>query len=387
MLNFTYHNPTKILFGKNQLVNLSYEIKKYSDRVLLAYGGGTVKKTGLYDRIISNLKKESIFFTELSGIQPNPRITSVREGIRLCRDNKIGFILAAGGGSIIDCCKAISAGVNYDGDPWDFLTKHPPVKNPLPIGTILTLAATGSENNGYAVISNDETEDKLSMGTDSLRPKFSICDPELTFTVNRWHTAAGAADIMSHIFEQYFNIVEGADVPDRIMEAILKVAIKYAPIAVEQPDNYEARANLMWASSLSLCGLTASGKGGGDWAAHAIEHELSAVFDVTHGIGLAILFPNWMKYCLSDETLSRFISYANNVWNISTTEKYETANLAIEKTREFFNSIGIPSTLKEITVKEDRLEEMAAKAVRYGPIGKFKLLNKEDVLKIYRMSY
>lgn len=309
------------------------------------------------------------------------------KGVELCKENNINLILAVGGGSVIDCCKAIAGGVYYDGNPWNFCIGKARIKKALPIGTILTLAATGSEMNGNAVISNMETEEKLGLHSPLVKPKFSILDPTYTMTLPPKQTAAGTADIMSHVFEQYFSKTEGTYISDRFSESIIKTCIHYAPIALKEPDNYDARANIMWASSLALNELLSYGKIT-DWATHAMEHELSAIFDITHGIGLAILTPHWMEYVLDETTVDKFVHYAKYVWEIPEIEdKMAMAKSAIAKTKEFFSCLGIPSTLREVGIAEDKLEEMAAKAVKRGPIGNFKKLEKEDVLNIYKASF
>ncbi len=312
MLNFNYSIPTKIFFGKGQIEVLGREIKKYGSKVLLTYGGGSIKKNGIYDKATKILKKNGIEFWELGGIEPNPRITSVRDGIKICRENNIDFILAIGGGSTIDCSKAIATGYYYDGDPWDLVIKEAEITKALPIGTILTMAATGSEMNSGAVISNLETNQKLGFGHPSMAPKFSILDPNYTFTVPKNQTAAGVADIMSHTFENYFTMPEGAYLQDRLAEGVLKTCIKYGKKVVEDPENYEARANIMWASSLAINGILSYGKDT-VWSVHPMEHELSAYYDITHGVGLAILTPSWMKYVLDDERLDKFVEYGVNV--------------------------------------------------------------------------
>ncbi len=386
MLNFNYSIPTKIFFGKSQISVLGEQIKKYGSKVLLAYGGGSIKNNGIYDKVIEIFKNNHIEFVELSGIDPNPRVTSVREGVKLCRENNIDFILAVGGGSTIDCSKVIAASYYYEGDPWDIVIKKAKINKSLPIGSILTLAATGSEMDSGAVISNMDTNEKLGVGHPSMAPKFSILDPEYTFTVPKNQTAAGTADIMSHIFEAYFSKTKDAYIQNRMAESILKTCIKYGKIAVEEPENYEARANLMWASSLAINGLLSYGKSE-PWSVHPMEHELSAFYDITHGVGLAILTPNWMKYVLSDENVNDFYEYGVNVWNINSDEnKYEVAKKAINKTREYFNELGIPATLKEVGINEEKLEQMARAATRNGDLGGFKPLNTEDVLNIYKLS-
>ncbi|GAA0816864.1 iron-containing alcohol dehydrogenase [Clostridium tertium] len=387
MKNFNYSIPTKIFFGKDQINVLPDEIKKYGTKVLLAYGGGSIKKIGLYDNVIRLLKDNNISFFELSGIEPNPRITSVRKGIDICRENDIDLVLAVGGGSTIDCAKVIAAGVSYEGDAWDIVLDPSKIKNVIPIASILTLAATGSEMDSGAVITNIETNEKLGTGNPEMAPKFSILDPTYTFSVPKNQTAAGTADIMSHIFEVYFNNTEGAYIQNRMAESLLKTCINYGRIAMDEPENYEARSNLMWASSLAINGLLTYGKET-NWSVHPMEHELSAYYDITHGVGLAILTPAWMEYVLDDNTVDKFVEYAINVWDLDRSkEKYDLAKEAINKTREFFISLDIPTTLREVGINEEKLEKMANQSVRRRKtIGNFKPLNAEDVLNIYKAA-
>ncbi len=305
----------------------------------------------------------------------------------MCKENDIDFILAVGGGSSIDCSKVIAAGYYYKGDPWDIVLNSSKIENAIPLGTILTLSATGSEMNAGAVITNLETNEKLGTHHPSMAPKFSILDPSYTFTVPAKHTAAGIADIMSHTFENYFSKTKEAYLQNRMAESILKTCIEYGKVAMEEPENYEARANLMWASSLAINGILSYGKET-KWSVHPIEHELSAFYDITHGIGLAILTPYWMEYVLDDSTLDNFVEYGINVWNINDKEdKYNIANKSIEKTREYFTSLGIPSTLKEVGIEEEKLAEMAKAATRRGDVGGFRPLKEEDVLKIYKLAF
>lgn len=389
MKNFEYNISTRVLFGKGKVNKVGEEAKKYTDKVLLVYGKGSVKKSGLFDLVVNKLKEANIHIYELPNVDPNPRIDSVYKGAQLCREEGIGLIIALGGGSVIDCSKAIAAQVKYCGDVWQDLYvdgKLHQLKSALPIATILTLAATGSEMNGNSVISNMHTNQKLSIGSDLLRPVFSILDPEYTFSVNKYQTAAGVVDIMSHLFEQYFSPDHEGFLQNRMMEALLKTVIEYGPIAYEEPTNYEARANLMWSSSLALNGMVTYGKLSTDWATHGMEHELSAFYDITHGVGLGILTPYWMEYVLSEETVHRFVEYGRNVWKIHGDNKMEIAHKAIEKTREFFNSLNIPSRFSEVGIDESKLEKMAEQAVMFGAIGSMKKLYKEDVLAIYKMA-
>lgn len=363
MENFNYSIPTKVYFGKGQIKNLAAIIKESGNKILIAYGGGSIKKIGLYDEMIKILNDNSISYVELSGIEPNPRIETVRKGIKICKENNVEVVLAVGGGSTIDCAKVIAAGVKYEGDPWDLVTSPQKINEVLPIVTILTLSATGSEMDPHAVISDMTTNQKLGTGHENMKPKASILDPEYTYSVPKNQTAAGTADIMSHIFETYFNHTKGVDIQDSTAEGLLRACIKYGKIAIENPKDYDARANLMWASSWAINGLISYGTNS-PWVVHPMEHELSAFYDITHGVGLAILTPHWMKYSLDDTTVFKFAQYGINVWGIDKNlDKFEIANKAIEKTSEFFKELGIPSTLREVGIEEDKLELMAKKAM------------------------
>lgn len=386
MLNFDYSIPTKIFFGKDQIKRLPDQLSQYGSRILLIYGGGSIKKIGLYNKVIDLLSKNHLTFWELSGIDPNPRIESVRLGIDLCRNHQIDFILAVGGGSTIDCAKLIAAGFYYDADPWDLVIGKAKIEKALPLGTILTLSATGSEMDPIAVISNPETNQKIGMSHPTLAPKFSILDPTYTYSVPKNQTAAGTADIMSHVFEAYFSNIQSAYLQSRMAEAILKTCIKYGPIAMEEPENYEARANLMWASSLAINGLLSYGKER-KWSCHPIEHELSAYYDITHGVGLAIITPYWMEYILDDNTVEVFKDYGVNVWGLNPSEEaYTIAQKAISNTKDFFRSLGLPTTLRSVNINEEKLEIMANAATKHGPLGGFRPINTQDVLQILKSS-
>lgn len=383
MQNFYYNIPTKVYFGKGQIETLGAAMKAVSESVLLVYGGGSIKKNGLYDKVIAQLAKNGIRYCELSGVEPNPRIESVREGVRICRENELKAVLAVGGGSTIDCAKIIASGCCYDGDPWDQVVDNSKITEALPVAAVLTLAATGSEMDGFAVISDLSKNEKWGSGNELTKPVFSIMDPEYTFTVPARQTAAGTADIMSHTFENYFTSEKGAYLQARFCEGVLKTCIRYAPEAMEKPDSYEARANLMWASSMAINGICSYGENTA-WAVHPMEHELSAFYDITHGVGLAILTPHWMEYVLNDETMWRFVEYGKNVWGITDGTDEEIARAAIEKTKEFFASLGLPSKLSEIGIDDEHFDIMAEKAAAGGLEYGFIPLYKDDVIKIFR---
>lgn len=384
MNNFVFNAPTQIFFGKGQIENLPMALSDYGKNVLLVYGGGSIKKMGLYEKIMGLLGDYNVI--ELSGVEPNPKIETVRKGVKLCKDNNIDVVLAVGGGSTIDCSKVIAAGAMYEADAWDLVCGISTIENVLPVVSVLTLAATGSEMNKNAVISDMSKNEKIGVGNVKLIPKKSILDPEYTYSVSKWQTASGTADIMSHIFESYFMKKDGTEVQDNIAEGLLKVCIKYCPIAIKQPDNYEARANLMWASSLALNGLLGVGKGD-EWSCHPIEHELSAFYDITHGAGLAIVTPMWMRYVLSEKTVDKFARYAKNVWGISNADKFVAANTAIDKTEEFFKSCGLPTRLSQLDIDNKYFEAMAKKAVKIGALeNAYVALGESDVVKILNMS-
>jgi alcohol dehydrogenase len=386
MQNFTYWNPTKLIFGKNQMEQLKTEIPQYGNNVLLVYGGGSIKRNGLYDQVIATLMDLEVNVFELSGVEPNPRISTARKGVEICKREGIDFILAVGGGSVIDCTKLIAAGAKYEGDAWDLVVKKAFAHEALPFGTILTLAATGSEMNSGSVITNWETQEKYGWGSPVTFPRFSILDPTNTFTVPKDQTIYGMVDIMSHVFEQYFHIGENTLLQDRFCESTLLTVMEAAPKLVNDLENYELRETILYSGTIALNGMLSMGSRG-DWATHNIEHAVSAVYDIPHGGGLAILFPNWMKHSLK-ENPSRFKQLAVRVFGVDPTGKTdEEAGLeGIEKLREFWSSLGAPSRLADYEIGDSKLEVMADKAMVNGEFGNFKKLNRDDVLEIYKAS-
>lgn len=387
MNGFVYDIPTKVYFGENQLGNLGSELRRFGKRVLLTYGGGSIKRSGLYDRVMEELHKADMEVFELSGIEPNPRIESVREGVAICKEQAIDVLLAVGGGSTIDATKFMAAGACVEHDAWEFFgAGAKPIERALPIVTILTLAATGSEMDTAGVVSNFATGDKLGRLARPLLPQVSFLDPTLTYTVSRFQTAAGAADIMSHIMETYFSTDPDLYMLDCFMEGLLKTVVKYAPIAVREPENYEARANLMWTSSWAINGFIIGGKRRA-WSCHPMEHELSAVYDITHGLGLAILTPRWMEYCLDDSTVDKYVQYGVNVFDIDASlDKMAIARESIRHTEEFlFEQLGLQRTFTDVGIKREDFALMAQKACRYGAIKGFKTLTPKDVEAIFEM--
>ncbi|MBQ8205340.1 MAG: iron-containing alcohol dehydrogenase [Alistipes sp.] len=387
MNNFVYNIPTKVYFGENQLSNLAKELLKFGRRVLMTYGGGSIKRIGLYDRVVSELQAAGIELYELSGIEPNPRIESVRKGAAMCKEHNIDVLLAVGGGSTLDATKFMAAGACVDHDPWEFFGANAkPIERALPIVTILTLAATGSEMDSGGVISNLATGDKLGRLAPALQPRVSFLDPTLTYSVSKFQTACGAADMMSHIIEVYFNTQKDLFMLDCFMEGMLKTIVKYAPIALREPDNYEARANLMWTSSWAINGFINGGKRKA-WSCHPMEHELSAVYDITHGLGLAILTPRWMEYCLDETNVDKYVQYGVNVFGIDASQdKMTIARKSIRRTEEFlFDTLGLERTFGAVGIKREDYAMMAQKACRYGDIKGFKTLTPEDVVRIFEM--
>lgn len=386
MNSFMYHVPTKVYFGENQLCHLGEELAKLGKRVLIAYGGGSIKKIGLYDGVIKEIEKAGLIHFELSGIEPNPKIDSVRKGAEICKKENIDVILAVGGGSTLDAAKYMAAGACVDHDPWDFLSKWAPIEKALPVVTILTLSATGSEMDCGGVISNPETNDKIGRLAPPLLPKVSFLDPTVTYTVSPYQTACGSSDIMSHIIEVYFNMNKDLYMLDCFMEGLMKTVIKYTPVAMKEPENYEARANLMWTSSWAINGFANGGKQQ-EWTCHPIEHELSAYYDITHGLGLAIVTPRWMKYCLDETTVSKYVQFGTNVFGIdSTLEPMEIAKKSIEMLSDFFfKTLGLSSTLTEIGIDDTHFDIMAKKACEDSVLQGFKPLNQQDIRKILEM--
>ncbi|WP_226669504.1 iron-containing alcohol dehydrogenase [Metabacillus litoralis] len=386
MENFTYFNPTKLIFGKDQVEQLQNEVPKFGDKVLIVYGGGSIKRNGLYDQVLNILKDKNLQLFELAGVEPNPRLSTVHRGVQLCKEEKIDFILAVGGGSVIDCTKAIAAGAKYEGDAWDIVTrKHIPTEA-LPFGTVLTLAATGSEMNSGSVITNWETKEKYGWGSPLTFPKFSILDPVNTFTVPKDQTVYGMVDMMTHVFEQYFHHTKNTPLQDRFCESLLRTVIETAPQLLEDLENYELRETILYCGTIALNGQLQMGYRG-DWASHNIEHAVSAVYDIPHAGGLAIIFPNWMKHNLN-ENISRFVQLAVNVFHVDPTGKDDktVALEGIEKLREFWSSIGAPSRLKDYNINDENIDVMADKAMVNGPFGNFKALQKEDVVAILTAS-
>ncbi|MFC0271029.1 iron-containing alcohol dehydrogenase [Metabacillus herbersteinensis] len=386
MDKFTYQNPTKLIFGKGQIDQLKTEVPKYGQKVLLVYGGGSIKRSGLYDQVIAALDETNSQVYELAGVEPNPRLSTVHRGVEICKNEGIDFLLAVGGGSVIDCTKAIAAGAKYDGDAWDIVTRKHFPETALPFGTVLTLAATGSEMNSGSVITNWETKEKYGWGSALTFPQFSILDPVNTFTVPQDQTVYGMVDMMTHVFEQYFHHTTNTPLQDRFCESVLTTVMEAAPKLIEDLENYELRETILYSGTIALNGSLQMGYRG-DWASHNIEHAVSAVYDIPHAGGLAIIFPNWMKHTV-DENIGRFKQLAVRVFNVEAKgkEDRDVALEGIEKLSEFWSSIGAPSRLSDYNIDDENLELIADKAMSNGEFGNFKKLNKNDVLTILRAS-
>ncbi len=359
MENFVYNTPTKLIFGKGAVKNLFEVLKPLGNRILLTYGGGSIKKIGLYDKVKDLLSDFEIY--ELGGIEPNPKYsTSVLSGVKLCKEHNIDAVLAVGGGSVLDCSKAICAGALYDGEPWDLISYKVKAKAALPLVDILTLAATGSEYDSGCVISRTETNDKVAYLDEHLFPYASILDPEYTFSVSKKQTAAGAADAINHIMEQYF-CEKHSDLADGMCESAIKSLIKNAKVALSEPDNYDARAEFMVDCSLACNGILSIGNSYSGWPCHGIEHALSAYYDITHGEGLAIITPRWMKHILNDKTIERFVSFGTHIFGIDPSlPESEIAEKTIDSVYKLFESFGMPMNLKDVGIDEEKIDEMAA---------------------------
>ncbi len=388
MDNFSFYSPTEFVFGKGTEEQCGSLVKKHGGtRVLVHYGSGSVVRSGLLGRVIASLKAEGIEYFELGGVVPNPRDTKVYEGIELCRRENIDFILSVGGGSCIDSSKAIAAGACYDGDFWDFYCGKADIAKAIPVGTVLTIAAAGSEGSPNSVITKEQGMEKRGAGSDLLRPKFSVLDPELTFTLPKYQTGCGATDIMAHVFERYFTTTKEVEITDRLCEAVLLTMIKETPRVIADPENYDARANIMWAGMVAhnnICGVGRSQ----DWNSHGLEHELSGLYDCAHGAGLAVIMPAWMEHVV-DTDVMRFAQMATRIWGVQMdfADPKSTALKGIRAFRSFLHDIGMPINFEELGAKEEDIPVLIEKlgigdGVRYG----FKNLNRADVESIYKLA-
>lgn len=386
MQNFDYQTPTRLIFGKDVVEKLPEVMKPFGKKILLTYGGGSIKKIGLYDKVKDLLKDFEIY--ELSGIQPNPKYDpSVLDGVKMCKENDVDVILSVGGGSVLDCSKAIAAGAKYEGDPWDLITEKVKAQSALPIVDIITLAATGSEYDCGGVISRTDTNDKIGYMDPLLFPAVSFLDPTYTFTVSKKQTAAGCADAMNHIMEQYF-CEDSTLLNDGFMEAALKSLMVNARKCLDNPEDYNARAEMMLDCTYGCNGIYSLGNSGSSWPCHGMEHALSAYYDITHGIGLAIITPRWMRHILNEKTVGRFVKYGVNVFGIDANkDSMAIANEAIDATYKFFESIDIPMHLRDVGIDESRIDEMAKHvADNEGLEEAWAPLTQEDIAAIFRAS-
>jgi alcohol dehydrogenase len=388
MDDFVFQNTTKIIFGRGAEAKVGAEAKAFASKVLLVYGGGSVKKTGLFDRITASLKEAGLSFVELGGVAPNPRLSLVREGIVLCRKEKAGLVLAIGGGSAIDSAKAIAMGVPHSGDVWDFFAGKAELKEALPVGTVLTIPAAGSEASTASVIMNEEGMLKRGFNSPIIYPRFSILNPELAFTLPKAQVANGVADIMSHLFERYFTNSRPVELTDRLIEATLRTVIEAAPRVLRKADDYDAWAEIMWSGTIAHNNLLNTGRVG-DWGSHDLEHELSAAYDIAHGAGLAIVFPAWMKYVYKHD-IARFAQIAVRIWGIDQDffDAERTALAGISRLESFWSSLGLAVRLSGLGIGTERLSEMADKCSSKGTkmVGNFVRVGKVEAEAIYRLA-
>lgn len=383
---FSFYNPVKLIFGKGQLEAIKKELPQYGKKVLVVYGGGSIKKNGLYDEVMTTLAEVDLEIFELGGVEPNPRISTARKGIEICKNENIDMLLAVGGGSVIDCTKLIASGAKYDGDAWDFVSRKAQPEAALPFGTVLTIAATGSEMNAGSVITNEETQEKYGWGSPLSFPKFSVLDPTYTMSVPRDHTVYGVVDMMTHIFEQYFNNATNTPVQDRMCEGVLKAVVDTAPKLMEDLQSYEHRETILFAGTMGLNNFLQMGYNG-DWASHNIEHAVSAVYDIPHAGGLAILFPQWMRHNIHVNP-ARFAQLAERVFDVDREGKSdeEAALEGIERLSAFWTSLGAPNRLADYEIDDSKFDLIADKTMVYGEFGNFNKLQGEDVKEILTAS-
>ncbi|GHU54500.1 NADH-dependent alcohol dehydrogenase [Spirochaetia bacterium] len=387
MQNFEYYNRTKIIFGKGTEDQVGSETAKYAKKILLHHSGGSAVRSGLLDKIKASLKKAGVEWVELDGVKPNPRLSRVHEGVALCKKEKLEFILAVGGGSVIDSAKAIAIGALYDGDVWDFYDRKKKAEQALPVATVLTIPAAGSESSVSSVITNEQGPWKQAVNEECIRPVFSILNPEVTYSLPNYQTACGVADMLAHIMERYFTKEPHVELTDELCEGAMRAIIRNARrIFSGGEKDYNARAEIMWAGSLAHNNLLSTGRIG-DWGSHAIEHELSALFDIAHGAGLSIVFPAWITYNIKEDT-PRLARFAAKVWGVDGAfYDYEQAALeGVFRLKNFFRSIGLPVSFADAQLDTGRIPEMAKRAVKFGPVGNYRKLGEKDIEAIYRLA-
>lgn len=387
MNNFEFMNPAKIIFGQATHKDVGQYVKEYSNRILLHYGGNTIKRLTVYDDIVRSLKERNIEYFELGGVVPNPRLSLVKEGIDLCKSEGINFVLAVGGGSVIDSAKAIALGSSYEGDVWDFFTNKAVPESAIDVGTILTIPGSGSEMSESSIITSEEGSHKRGCDSKYIIPKFSILNPEMCYTIPSYYMACGLADIFSHLMERYFTSTENVDLSDRLIEGAMKSLIKSAYDIQADPKNYNYCAEVMWTATMAHNGMLDVGRNS-DWSSHRIEHEISAIYDITHGAGMAIVSLAWMRYVRS-HNIARFTQFAHRVFNVQLDGRTEDeiALEGIDKLETFFKDLGLKTTLSDAGIPSDRFEEMTDKTLAYSKkIGCFKELYKEDIINILKMA-
>ena len=388
MDNFYFYNPTKILFGKGQEEFISNNIKLYGKKILLHYGQSSIKQNGIYDKITSNLKNNNIDFIKFGGVQQNPVLSRVREGIKISKEENIDFILAVGGGSVIDSAKAIAVGVKNEYDIWDYYSDgSKKINEALPVGVVLTIAGSGAESSLVGVLTNEEIKLKRTIRNPAIFPTFAILNPEFTYTLSPYQTACGASDILSHLFERYFTKTENVDLSDRLIESAILNILKFGQIACNEPTNYEARAEIMWCGYMAHNNILCRGRES-DWACHAMEHALSGLYNSVHGAGLSILTLAWMKY-VYNENIDKFVQLADRVFNIKpcTGDKEKIISDMFELLKNWYKSLNLPVSLKELDINNNNFEVMAKNALeKQEYIGKFKKLNFNDICEIYKLA-
>ena len=390
MNNFQFYNPARIIFGKDTEKEAGVQAKKYGKKILLHYGGGSIKKNGVYDKVVASLKDNQLEFVELGGVVPNPRYSLIKEGIKLCRSEGVDFILAVGGGSVIDSAKAIAAGVYLDESEdlfEDYFMKSGVLTKALPLGCVLTIPAAGSESSSGTVVTNDETHYKRSTGAECLISKFSIINPETHMSLPPYQIACGCADILAHLMERYFTPTKNVDYTDRLLEASMKTLINYAPLALAHPEDYDIRAEVAWVGTIAHNSLLNTGRQG-DWASHDLEHEMGAIYDIYHGEGLSITFPAWMKYVYSHNP-ERFVQFAQRVWGVEYSNEQQDRIIleGIHRLECFFTELGLPIRCSQLKIDESKFKEMADKLlVNRDHCGEFLQLHEEDAYQIYLLS-
>lgn len=385
MKNFDFHNPTRLVFGQGTIENIGQYVKEYGDKkVLLLYGKGSIMRNGVYDAVVKSLKEAGIEYVEMSGVKPNPVLSKVRETVELMKKEKVDAIVAVGGGSVLDTSKISAAAYYYDGDPWDFYEKKVKPERALPIYGVLTISATGSEMNSGGVITNEEEKKKWGWGSKYTYPRLSIVDPSVQKTLPKNQTVNGAVDTITHVLEEYFDGTKGTLMQDEFSEGIIRTTMVSVKKLIEDPEDYEARANLAWAATLALNGLNKLGRSG-DWASHGIEHSVSAYYDIAHAEGLAMVMPAWMKHVYKED-MDKFARFGEKIFGIMEEDKEKAAVMAIEAYKRFLQEIGAPVSLSERNIGDEHLRVMAQNALLRGPIGGLKKLHEEDVYEILKLA-